>query len=164
MLPLVAVIGVPIWTGPYWPVIAIAGAGFLLCALGVGLNVLAPITAGAVFALIGYTAALWLGGEGVDVVGATVFGLALLLLLDLSEFAQRFRGAEIATDVFRGQIVYWLGRAVATIAAVTLLMACALLLSLLLPSSGRSVIAGLGAVIAFAAALTAGIIRTDSDG
>lgn len=162
MLPLVVVTAVPIGTGLSWPVVAIAGAGFLLCTLGIGLGALAPVTAGAVFAIVGYAAALWLDGDGVNVVAATVFGLALLFLLDVSEFARRFRGAEIASDVIGGQIAYWLGRAVAIVVAVALLTVSAFLLSLLVPSGARAVIAGLGVVITFAAALYAGIIPTES--
>lgn len=164
MLPLAAVAGVPICTGPSWPVIATTGAGVLLCALGIGLGGLGPITAGAVFAIIGYTAALCLGGGGVNVLASMVFGLALLFLLNVSEFARRFRGADVAADVIRGQTAYWLGRAVAIVAVVAMLTACGFLLSLLVPSSARAVVAGLGVMIAFAAALYAGIVPTESGG
>jgi hypothetical protein len=162
LLPLAIAAAIPIWTDPVWPVIAVVAVGCILCAGGVGLNALAPVTAGALFAIIGYTAALELGNGNLNVVAATVFGLALLSLLDVSEFARRFRGAEVAAIVPRRQLVYWLGRGVAIIAAMLVLMGLALLLSLQVPSGARAAIAGLGALIAFAAALYAGIIPTET--
>lgn len=164
ILPLAVAAGVTIWTGPSWPVIAIAGAGSLLCTIGIAWSTPAPVTVGAIFSIIAYAAALWLRASGVNIVGATVFGLGLLFLLDLSEFSRRFRGAEIAAEVVRGQIAYWLGRAVAITIAVVALTICAFFLSLFVPGSARAVVAGLGAVIAFAAALHAGIGRVKSDG
>jgi hypothetical protein len=163
ILPLIVIAAVPIWTGPSWPVIAIVGTGFLLGGLGIGLSALMPVTVASVLATVGYAAALWLGDGGADVAAATVFGLALLFLLDLSEFARRFRGAEVAGDVVRGQIAYWLGRAALIVAALAVLTACASLLSFVVPSGTGSVIAGSGVMIAFAAALYAGIIPVRSD-
>ena len=164
MLPLIVTAAVPVWTGPFWPVIAIVGTGFLLGGLGIGLSALMPVTAAAVLATVGYAAALWLGGSGIDVAAATVFGLALLFLLDLSEFARRFRGAEIAADVVRSQIAYWLGRLVLIVIALAVLTACASLLAIVVPNGTGSITAGIGVIIAFAAALYAGIIPTRSDG
>ncbi|HTW54131.1 MAG TPA: hypothetical protein VME45_19745 [Stellaceae bacterium] len=122
-----------------------------------------PATAGSVIAVIGYAVALWSAGPGIDVIGAALFGTALLFLLDLHEFARRFRGADIANEVLRAQTAYWLGRAASIAVAVAALAAGGFVLSLLVPGAGRAVVAGLGAVLAFAGALNAGIVRRPGD-
>ena len=112
-------------------------------------------------AAIGYAVALWLENTGVNVVGAAVFGLALLFLLDLSEFGRRFHGAEVATDIVQTQLWYWLGRATLIIGAVLSLTLAGTVLVSLVPGVGRAITAGLGVVIVFAGALYAGIYRAE---
>ena len=73
---------------------------------------------GAVFATMGYAVALWFAADGIDVIGATAFGLALLFLMDLSEFGRRFHGATVAVSVIRGQTAYWIARAALILGAV----------------------------------------------
>jgi hypothetical protein len=151
---------VPVWTAPMAPVLAIEVVACLLCGAGVIVGATTPVTVGAVLGLIGYAVAVCVQSDGrVDVVGATVFGLALLFLLDLSEFARRFRGADIAKEVLRAQTVYWLGRVAIIAAAVMALTLGGFVLSLLVPGGGRAVVAGIGAVLALAGALHAGIVR-----
>ena len=163
VLPIAMVVAVPVWTAPFAPVVAIEAAAGLLCALGIFWHATGPVTGGGCIAAVGYAVALWSGADGVDVIGAAIFGLALLFLLDLSEFARRFLGAEIAADVLRAQSAYWLGRAVLITAAIALLMLAGLALAFLIPGNGRAVMAGLGVVIAFAGALRGGIVRRPGD-
>jgi hypothetical protein len=107
-----------------------------------------------------YAIAIWSENHGVDVIGAAIFGLALLFVLDVSEFARRFDGAQIANDVMRAQIKYWLGRAALIAGAIALLTVGGSAVAAIVPGVGRAVIAGLGAVIAFAGALYGGIARS----
>jgi hypothetical protein len=65
--------------------------------------------------------------------------------------------------VLRAQSAYWLGRAVLITAAIALLMLAGPALAFLIPGNGRAVMAGLGAVIAFAGALRGGIVRRPGD-
>lgn len=162
-LPIVVMAGVPVWTAPSVPVIVIEAAACLLCALGVFGKVLTPVTTGGGLAIIGYAFALCSASSGVDVVGAAAFGLALLYLLDLSEFARRLRGAEITAAVMQGQAAYWLGRAALIAGAVALMALCASALALIVPAAARAIVAGVGAVIAFAGALRAGIVRAEAE-
>lgn len=159
-LPMGIMAAVPIWTAPSAPVVAIEATACLLCAFGIFWHATGPVTGGGCIAIIGYAVALWFGGDGVDVIGAAIFGLALLFLLDLSEFARRFRGAAIATNVMRAQTAYWLGRAALIAGAIAALTLGGSVLSLLFPGMGRAVIVGLGAVIAFAGALYCPIARS----
>jgi hypothetical protein len=108
------------------------------------------------FATTGYAVALWFAADGIDVTGATAFGLALLFLMDLSEFGRRFHGATVAVSVIRGQTAYWIARAALILGAVALLTLAGSVLASLVPAQGSAVIAGLGVVIAFAGAVYAG--------
>jgi hypothetical protein len=162
-LPLALMAAVPIWTAPSFPVVVIEAAASLFCILGIFRAMTGPVTAGCVIAVIGYALALLAAEPGVDVVGAALFGTALLFVLDLHEFARRFRGADVAQEVLRAQAIYWLGRSVIIAGAVAAVAAAGFVFSLLVPGAGRAVVAGLGAVLAFAGALNAGIVRRPGD-
>ena len=160
-LPIAVMAAVPLWTETSAAVIVIETVAILLCVIGVLRDLLVAVTTGAVYATIGYAVALWLENTGVNVVGAAVFGLALLFLLDLSEFGRRFHGAQVATDIVQTQVWYWLGRAALIIGAVLSLTLAGTVLGMLVPGAGRAIAAGLGVVIAFAGALYAGIYRAE---
>ena len=162
-LPLALMAAVPVWTAPTLPIVVIEAAGCFFCIVGVLRSKLGPVTAGCVIAAIGYALALWSAGPGIDVVGAALFGLGLLFLLNLSEFVRRFRGADVAEEVLRMQASYWLGRAAIVVGAVGALTAGGFVLSLLVPGAARAVVAGIGAILAFAGALNAGIVRRPGD-
>jgi hypothetical protein len=155
---------VPVWTAPTAPVLAIEVVACLLCGAGVIIGATTPVTLGAMLGFIGYAVAVCVQSDGrVDVVGAAVFGLAVLFLLDLSEFARRFRGADIAKEVLRAQTVYWLGRVAIIAAAVMALTLGGFALSVLVPGGGRALVAGIGTILALAGALHTGIIRRPGD-
>ena len=158
-IPIIVIAGLPVWTAPSAPVLLIEAAAGLFCALGIARYALASVAAGGALATIGYALALWSGAAGVDIVGAAVFGIALLVLLDLSDGARRWHGAEIATEVVQAQLAYWFGRTAIIVAAMALLSLCSAVLAGLVPAGGRAIVAGLGVLIAFAAALYAGIVR-----
>jgi hypothetical protein len=162
-LPLLVIAAVPTWIRPSAPVAALEAIACLLCALGVFWRAASPVTAGGCTAIIGYAFALWSGNDGVDVIGAAIFGLALLSLVDLSEFARRFSGAEIADDVMRAQTTYWLGRATLIAGVIAALTLGGAAVGAIVPGMGRAVIVGLGAVVAFAGALYGGIVRRPDD-
>ncbi len=162
VLPVIAIAGVPIWTDPSDAVIAIAGIAASVCMLGLLLRLLGLVTAGGVIGSIGYAVAAVDSPGGADVVAGAGFGLALLALLDVSEFARRTHGAAVAAAALRDQIAYWFARAAITVAAVATLLICAVALAAIVPGPARAVVAGAGAVIAFAGALRGGIGRPGS--
>jgi len=161
-LPIAVMVAVPLWTSASAFVYMMELLAVLVCIGGVLRYSLGALSAGAGLAIIGYTVALWSSAAGVDVIGATAFGLALLLLLDLGDFARRFRGAAVASSVIRAQSVYWAGRATLIFGAVIFLTLVASALAGIVPGAGRAVMAGLGAVLAFAGALYAGMRRTET--
>jgi len=158
-LPIIVMAGLPLWVAPSAPVILIETMAGLFCVLGIVRHALTPVTTGGALATIGYALALWSADAGVDMIGAAVFGIALVLLLDLSDAARRWHGADIAVEVVRAQLAYWFGRSAIAAAAVALLSLCGAVLAIVVPAGGRAIVAGLGALIAFAAALYAGIAR-----
>lgn len=159
VMPIAVLVGVPLWTFPSLPVLFIAAVAACFCGAGALRLNLPSITAGASLALIDYTLAASVAGGGLDIVGATAFGFALLFLLDLTEFPRRFRGAEIAAAVHRTQIAFWLGRAAVAAAAIALLTLGAVIFSDAIQALGRPVVAGLGAALALVGAMRGGIVR-----
>lgn len=160
VLPLLVLVAVPVWTAASSaPVVALAAFSAAFGALGIGLASIWPITTAGVLAIIGYALALWLSAGAVNIVGAAVFGMALLFFLDLSAFAARFGGAEVAPAVIRAQLTFWFGRGAIIIGVIALLTLGGFVLTVLLPADGRVVVAGAGALIAFAAALHTGVVR-----
>jgi hypothetical protein len=160
-LPALVMVGVPVWTAPSDLVVAIEVLALLLCAVGILTSALAPVTGGGILGTIGYAVAVGGSAGGVDVVGATAFGLALLFLLDLSEFARRRRGTAISVMAMRGQRRYWLARAAVIVGAVAVLLLCGSIVALIVPGAARAVVAGAGVMIAFAGALRAGASRAE---
>jgi hypothetical protein len=161
ILPALVMIGAPIWTDRSGLVIAIEGFAALLCAAGMITHALRPVTAGAIAAMIGYAVAAGNATGGADIVSATVFGLALLSLLDLSEFTRRHRGAVVSAVAWRGLATYWLARGAVIAVATAVLVLCAAAFAAVVPGSARAVVAGAGALLAFAGALRAGIGRPE---
>jgi hypothetical protein len=155
---------VPVWTAPLWPVIGLEGIACFFCVLGMLGNTMMPVTVGAWLAILGYALALSLGAPGTtDIIGAAAFGLSLLFLLDISDFMRRFSGAEISPDVLRDQAAFWIGRAILVLGCLLVLMIGGFVVSLFIPAIGKSVVAGLGAIICFAGALRAGTARRPGD-
>ena len=162
-MPILVMAGLPVWAAPSPFAAPIEGFAAILCAIGVLRGAVGPVTAGASIAVIGYAVALWSTGAAVNCVAAGVFGLALLFLFDLSEFARRFHGAKIIGTVLRQQIAYWLGRAGLASGVMALLVLCGSALARLIAAETGAAIAGCGAVIAFAAAIYAAGIRSNNE-
>jgi hypothetical protein len=160
VIPLAVAVAMPICATPSFPIVAIEAVAVLLCVLGIAGARTGPVTAGCIVATIGYAVALLSGSADLDLIGGGIFGLALLFLLDLSEFARRFRGAEIASDVLRAQLVYWLQRAATISGIVVVLILAGFMVSSLVPSGGRAIVSGLGALLAFAGVIYGASTRT----
>lgn len=147
---------VPFLTAPI-PAVAVTGLiGLLLAAVGIAALWRWPITAAACVFLIDYTAALWVAGASVSVVGAAGFGLSLLFLFQSTELARCVRHATVDAGVVRSQIVRWVGFGAAALAATMLVMALAgpVVASVPFAAAPFAAAAGaLGVVLALAAAV-----------
>ena len=144
------------WLTAGIPAVAAIGGVGLLCA-AIGIIALWPrlLTVAACLFLIAYTAALWVSGPSVNVTAATVFGLALLLLLHAVELARCARGS-VDASVVRSQLVAWAGLGAATLAIATLGVALARGTAAAVPPAAAPVVAtaaALGVVLALVLAL-----------
>jgi hypothetical protein len=146
-------VGIPIAVEPSWLVTVPALLTAILCAGGLVLRSLRLIMAGGMGAMIVLAAGLWRSSSSLGVVGALAFGLALLLLLDTVEFSRRFARAEVDSSALRLHVAWWMGRATIILAAGMILLAIASAMAPLLPLSGRPILAGAGALTAFAAGI-----------
>jgi hypothetical protein len=152
---IVVIIGLPLWDCPSWPIAAMGAGVGAMALIGVLRHSVSLLRASALAALATYTLALWWSAAPIGLASAALFGLALLFLFDLTWFGRRFEGAEIAADVVRLQIRFWLERA-AVIAAITLVLVFgAQLLALAIPFPAGSAAAGVGALVAFLVAVWA---------
>lgn len=88
-------------------------------------------------------------------------GLALLFLLDVGDLAFRLYGAAIYAAAIRGQMRYWLARVALIVAAVMVLVPGAVALALIVPGTSRVIFAGIGAMVAFAGAIGADVVRRE---
>ena len=163
IIAIAVLVGVPLWTAPSLPVLLLGALTLCVCGVAVLRRWPGAIRVGGSLALIDYALAASLAGNGLDIGGAAVFGLALLSLLDLIEFEHRWRGAEVTMPVYRTQIGFWLGRAAIAAAAIALLVIGAAVFAQIIPVLGRPVLAGLGAAIAFVGAMRGGIVRGGRD-
>jgi hypothetical protein len=157
--PIIIMAAVSILAAPSAPVIAVAAIAAVVAAIGVLRAATGWVVAACVLAAIGYAFAVWSAPPGLDVIGAAIFGLAVLALLEWSEFARRFRRVDVAGEALRRQRAYWLGQAAVVAGAVAALMLAGFVVSLLIPAVARAVVTGAGAVLAFAGALGGGIVR-----
>ena len=159
---LAFVVGLPLTVLPSphlgWLLVPAMLAG----ALGVVMLSVPLTTAGAALTLIAYTAALLIGRPRPDLVTATVFGIALVLLLTLVHFAQRVDGAAITRAVIRSEVREWLMIvAVGALAAVVLTMA-GIAIRVLLPdvAPAVAVAAAVGALVTVVG--TIALVTTDT--
>jgi energy-converting hydrogenase Eha subunit G len=121
-------------------------------------------TAGAAIALIEYAVALLIERPAPDLVIATAFGTALVLLLTLVHFAHRVHGAAVGPSVIRSEIRRWLMIvAIGGLATLALTIA-GTALRFLLPDVALPVIliAALGALVTVAGVIA--LVSADAGG
>jgi hypothetical protein len=163
-LPLVAIIAalpLTVLPSPYLGWIAVPA--FLLASAG-AITLFPPLTtAGAGIALIEYSVALTVAASVPDVVAATVFGLAIVLLLALVHFAYRTQGAAVSSTVIRSQVREWLTITAIAILAVFVLAITASALRLALPATAIPLVVGaaLGGLVTVAAVVA--LLTIDGD-
>jgi hypothetical protein len=147
LMALVAALPLTVLPSPYlgWlavPAVLVGGAG--------ALALVPPLTtAGAAIALIEYALALLIARPAPDLITATGFGAALVLLLTLVHSASRLHGAWVSRAVVWSEGRQWLlAIAVGSLAAMGLtIVATALRLALPDAAAAAVVAAALGALV-----------------
>ncbi|HYB41134.1 MAG TPA: hypothetical protein VEL75_05155 [Candidatus Methylomirabilis sp.] len=121
LIPIAVLAGLPALVYPSSGSAAIGAGAGILCAVGVAGRVPSLVTAGASIALIQYALALALAAPRARPAGAVVLGVALAVLLELSDFHRRFHGAAPTPRATRLQLRHCLaGASVGALAAAAL--------------------------------------------
>jgi len=149
--------GMTLRVAPYEAVLEIGLVALLLVATGLATPWRWPMISAACLFLTNHALALWGTDAPVDIVGAAVFGVALLFLLQLSDLGRGMRRASVGAGVTRSLLARLLVFAVMTLIATTAGMAIARPLSAAVPAVLAPLLAtagALGVVTALALAAT----------
>ena len=144
----VIVAGLPFVVTPSWIIIAPGAVAALLIAAGIVWLSPPAISAGIAVSLVEYTLALCLAAGPLDPLTAVAMGAGMVLLIQIVDFARRFRGADIAPSVVREQIRYWLGIDVLALVLGLVVAGLAAGLTPALPSAASPVLAVSGLIVA----------------
>lgn len=153
LLLIVILVGYPLTIVPAMAVAVVAGGAVALCALGILAGSTTILTAGLALALGEYALALVRSGDPPRLAGAVVAGVAVALLLEVGNFAGRFRRVELGPGVVASQLRYWARFGVVGGAATLVLAGAAGALSASVSLPLPPVLAAVGAVIALGAAV-----------
>jgi hypothetical protein len=156
----VIVVGLPFVITPSSIIIAAGAVAALLIAAGIIRLSPSLVSAGITASLAQYTLALWLDAGPGDPLIAVVLGAVMVVLIQVVDFARRFRGAEVAPAVTRTQIRYWLRNAILGVVLGLVVAGLASGFTLALPSAAYPVLAAVGLVVTLLA-LTRLISRQD---
>lgn len=152
-LAIPVLMGVPVLVEMSPTVGLVALASGALCLVAVLRASLPWATAGGAFALLSLALALRqssLSGNGFML---TVFGLALLHLIDGTHLCHRFDGATVTRALWRRQTAWWTARAAISLGIAIVITALAPLVAIGLPPSWTPFLAGIGVLGAFTAAV-----------
>ena len=156
LVPAIAIpvlMGVPVLLEMSPAVGLVALAAGVLCIVAVLRASLPWATAGGALALLSLALALRQSSLSGDGLLLTVFGLALLLLVDGTHLCHRFDGAVVTRALWRRLAVWWTARAAISLGIAIVIAVLAPLIAIGLPPSWAPFLAGIGVLAAFAAAI-----------
>ena len=107
LIPIAALASAPVFLLPAPACAAVAAVAAVLCAVGALIRLRVLVTAGASLALVLYAAALAVTDAPPNALGAAAVGVALVLVLDVSDFARRFRDTSLTPGAWLAQIRHW---------------------------------------------------------
>ena len=149
--------GMTLRVAPYEAVLEIGLVALLLVATGLATPWRWPMISAACLFLTNHALALWGTGAPLDIVGAAIYGAALLFLLQLGELGRGMRRASVGAGVTRALFARLLGFAAITLVVAAGGMAIARPLSATVPAALAPLLAtagALGVVTALALAVT----------
>ena len=146
LIPIVILAASPLLMHPTPGFAAVAAVAGGLCAAGAFARWRPLVTGGASLTLIQYTVALI--GARSSPASAIVVGVSLALMLDVSEFAGRFRGAALASPVLRRQARHFVSSALLGALLATALATLPALVRIRGPVALPPVLGTLGALAA----------------
>ena len=160
-LAIPIVMGMPIWVETSWGVGLLASVSGALCIVALLRVSPSVATVGGVFALLALALAFRHASDSTDVVGAAVFGMALLLFVDGIHLCKRFDGAAVSSAFWRRQIIWWIARGAISLAIAIAIAVMASMVRISLSEFWAPVLAAIGALAAFASAVAFTWLRSD---
>ena len=127
--------------------VGVAGlVGLLLAAAGIIAFWRWPVTAAACVFLVEYALALLVAEGASNIVGATAFGVGILVFLQSADLAVRTRRAEVGRAVLWSQLSLWAALAAGMLVTALLAVAAAQALAAMLPFAATPFLAAAGAL------------------
>jgi hypothetical protein len=147
--------GLPVLVQQSLPLVATGIAAGAICAMALLLPTLGLAVTGAIGALLVFSAALLMAPSTSAFVAAILLGIALLALLDLTYYRQRFYGATIESAVARAHLAKLAHSALVSVGAIVLLAGFVEILSIDLDATTRPIVATFGGILVMVALLQA---------
>jgi hypothetical protein len=152
-ISIVLIAGLPVLVQQSLPLVVAGIAAGAICATAVLLPSLGLAVTGAIGALLVFSAALLMAPSARAFTAAILLGIALLTLLDITYYRQRFRGAMIEPLVARAHLTNLVLSVLASVGAIVLLTGSVKILSIGLDASIRSIVATSGGILVMVALL-----------
>ena len=150
-IPVLA--GVPLTIATTWAVGVVTAASVVVGVMAVRRASLQSATTGGTLAVIALALALRSAPAAPHLMVMALFGLALLLLVDGVSFHARFDGAAIVWAWWWRRLAWCTARAAVALGVAIAVASLAPLIALALPQLWGPLLAGVGVLAAFAAAL-----------
>jgi hypothetical protein len=153
LISIVLIAGLPVLVQRNFPLIEAGIAESAICALAILLRSLGLAVTGAIGALLVFSAALLMAPSASALVAAILLGIALLTLLDITYYRQRFRGAMIEPAVARAHLTNLVLSVLVSVGAIVLVTGFVKISSIGLDASIGSVVATFGGILVMVALL-----------
>jgi hypothetical protein len=154
-ISIVLIAGLPVLVQRSLPLVAAGIATGAICAIALVLPSLGLAVTGVIGALLVFSVALLMAPSASAFVAAILLGIALLTLLDLTYFRQRFRGAMIEPAVAHAHLANLALSVLVSVGAIVLLAGFVEILSINLDAATRPIVATFGGILVMVALLQA---------
>jgi hypothetical protein len=152
-LAIPLLVGVPLWLETSRLVAVVALAGGAVCLVAVLRASLSLATVGGTLALFALALALRSASSSAGVLAMVAFGSGLLLLAEAADWGRRFDGASVTPALWRRTMAWWTARTSISFAIALVLTLLAPVIAISLTEAWAPFVAGLGVLVAFAAAI-----------
>ena len=150
-ISILLIAGLPVLMQQNRPLMEAGIAAGAICATALLLPSLGLAVTGAIGALLIFSVALLMAPSASAIVAAILLGTALLTLLDLTYYRQRFRSAMIEPTVARAHLTNLALSVLASFGAIALLAGSVKILSISLDASIRPIVATSGGILVMVA-------------
>lgn len=149
---IVVAAGIPVWIHGSTPVMLLSLAAGALLWIAVTWRSLGSGLVGALSATAAYSIALWIE-PATGIVEALAFGASLLIVLQHTDFARRFHGAEVMPAIASAAFWRWFVTVMLSAGSIVALTAAVTFVTDGAPPAFRPLLTGIGAFLALGAAI-----------